>query len=77
MPLSLAEEARLGGLIELQRTHLVVRKRSVAREDFGIPDLPDESAAVLADRLLSNDASPDDRLIREEMRSASARPSSG
>src|SRR5271166_3731982 len=55
-------------LIELQRTHLVARKRSVAREDFGIPELPDESAAVLAERLLSQDASPSDLLIREEMR---------
>jgi RNA polymerase sigma-70 factor (ECF subfamily) len=55
-------------LIELQRQHLVARKRSVAREEFGIPELPDESAAVLAERLLSQDQSPSDLLIREEMR---------
>jgi RNA polymerase sigma-70 factor (ECF subfamily) len=55
-------------LIELQRQHLVARKRSVAREDFGIPELPDESAAVLAERLLSHNTSPSDLLIREEMR---------
>jgi RNA polymerase sigma-70 factor (ECF subfamily) len=55
-------------LIELQRQHLVARKRSVAREEFGIPELPDESAAVLAERLLSQDASPSDLLIRAEMR---------
>jgi len=55
-------------LIELQRQHLVARKRSVAREEFGIPELPDESAAVLAERLLSQNSSPSDVLIREEMR---------
>jgi RNA polymerase sigma-70 factor (ECF subfamily) len=55
-------------LIELQRQHLVARKRSVAREEFGIPQLPDESAAVLAERLLSQDQSPSDVSIREEMR---------
>jgi RNA polymerase sigma-70 factor, ECF subfamily len=55
-------------LIELQRQHLVARKRSVAREEFGIPELPDESAAVLAERLLSHNSSPSDALIREEMR---------
>jgi RNA polymerase sigma-70 factor (ECF subfamily) len=55
-------------LIELQRLHLVARKRSVAREEFGLPELPDESAAILAERLLSQDASPSDLLIRAEMR---------
>jgi RNA polymerase sigma-70 factor (ECF subfamily) len=55
-------------LIELQRQHLVARKRSVAREEFGIPKLPDESAAILAERLLSQDSSPSDLLIRAEMR---------
>jgi RNA polymerase sigma-70 factor (ECF subfamily) len=55
-------------LIELQRKHLVARKRSVAREQFGIPELPDESAAGLAERLMSNGSSPSDCLIREEMR---------
>jgi RNA polymerase sigma-70 factor (ECF subfamily) len=55
-------------LIELQRKHLVARKRSVAREQFGIPELPDESAAVLAERLMNNGSSPSARLIREEMR---------
>jgi RNA polymerase sigma-70 factor (ECF subfamily) len=55
-------------LIELQRQHLVARKRSVAREEFGIPELPDESAAVLAERLLSQNTSPSDLMIREEMR---------
>jgi RNA polymerase sigma-70 factor (ECF subfamily) len=55
-------------LIELQRQHLVARKRSVGREEFGIPELPDESAAVLAERLLSRDTNPSDRLIHEEMK---------
>jgi RNA polymerase sigma-70 factor (ECF subfamily) len=55
-------------LIELQRQHLVARKRSVAREEFGIPELPDESAAVLAERLLSQNTSPSNLMIREEMR---------
>src|SRR5208337_389551 len=59
-------------LIELQRTHLVARKRSVAREDFGIPELPDASAAVLAERLLSQDASPVDSA--DPRRDASAGP---
>ncbi len=40
----------------------------MAREDFGITELPDESAAVLVERLLSQDASPVDGMIREEMR---------
>jgi RNA polymerase sigma-70 factor (ECF subfamily) len=55
-------------LIELQRQHLLARKRSVAREEFGISQLPDESAAVLAERLLSQDQSPSDVLLREELR---------
>jgi RNA polymerase sigma-70 factor (ECF subfamily) len=55
-------------LIELQRIHLIAGKRSVAREDAGIPMLPDESAAVLAERLLSRDPTPSDAAIRAEMR---------
>src|SRR3954471_4708020 len=55
-------------LIELQRQHLVARKRSVAREEFGIPELADGAAAVLPDRLRARNSSPSDLLIREEMR---------
>jgi RNA polymerase sigma-70 factor (ECF subfamily) len=55
-------------LIELQRQHLIARKRSVARESFLDPGLSDESAAALAERLVSRGTSPSGRMIRQELR---------
>jgi RNA polymerase sigma-70 factor (ECF subfamily) len=54
-------------LAELHRRHIQARKRSITREEHGKPDLPDESALALADRLLSRGSSPSARLHRQEV----------
>jgi RNA polymerase sigma-70 factor (ECF subfamily) len=54
-------------LVKVQRRHLQAR-RSVAREDRGVPDLPDESALELAGRLIAPRTSPSSHLAREERR---------
>jgi RNA polymerase sigma-70 factor (ECF subfamily) len=54
-------------LVQLHRWHLRTGKRSVSREEAGLP-LPDESAAQLADRLASQSSSPSARLRRAELR---------
>jgi RNA polymerase sigma-70 factor (ECF subfamily) len=55
-------------LIELHRRHLYAQKRSVRREEPDFLDLPDESAAQLAQRLLAPGSSPSERMLREERR---------
>jgi RNA polymerase sigma-70 factor (ECF subfamily) len=64
-------------LIELHRRHVRAQRRSVTREERWEPPLPDESAMVLAERLVGRASSPSSRLRREEtcarVRSALAR----
>jgi RNA polymerase sigma-70 factor (ECF subfamily) len=55
-------------LIDLHRRHLLAGRRSVAREELPIPQLPDESACELVHRLFARDSSPSARLEREEVR---------
>ncbi|HEY2158204.1 MAG TPA: sigma-70 family RNA polymerase sigma factor [Isosphaeraceae bacterium] len=56
-------------LLLLHRHHIEARRRSVDREHspFG-PQLPDASAACLADRLIAGGTSPSGHLVREEVR---------
>jgi RNA polymerase sigma-70 factor (ECF subfamily) len=54
-------------LLELHRHHGRAR-RSVAREEPEGLDLPDESVAVLAERLAANGTSPSRNLLRRELR---------
>ncbi|HEV3078235.1 MAG TPA: sigma-70 family RNA polymerase sigma factor [Gemmataceae bacterium] len=56
---------RLG---ELHRRHVQALKRSVRREEPWAPPLPDESAMVLADKLMGRGSSPSARLRRHELR---------
>jgi RNA polymerase sigma-70 factor (ECF subfamily) len=61
---------RLAGerILRLQRQHLWSQKRGVGREEAqGFP-LPDESARVLAERLVASGTTPSRHLIREESR---------
>jgi RNA polymerase sigma-70 factor (ECF subfamily) len=53
-------------LAELHRRHVGARKRTVLREERWEPELPDESAAQLADRLAGRTTSPSARLARAE-----------
>jgi RNA polymerase sigma-70 factor (ECF subfamily) len=55
-------------LIELQRRHVGAARRSVAREEPGVLNLPDESAAELAERLVDHASSPSEHALREELR---------
>jgi RNA polymerase sigma-70 factor (ECF subfamily) len=55
-------------LVDLHRRHVKSRRRSVAREERSVPDLPDESTLLLVERLLDNGTSPSRRLIRAEQR---------
>src|SRR5262245_59089628 len=55
-------------LVEAHRRHLHAGRRSVTREVPGSVPLPDESAALLADRLVARGSSPSRRLIRAELR---------
>jgi RNA polymerase sigma-70 factor (ECF subfamily) len=54
-------------LIELHRRHLRAKKRSVRREVAGVFDLPEDSAAKLASRLLAGGPSPNGHLVRAEL----------
>jgi RNA polymerase sigma-70 factor (ECF subfamily) len=54
-------------LVKARRRHLQAR-HSVAREDPGIPDLPDDSARELAGRLIAPGTSPSSHLARAEWR---------
>jgi RNA polymerase sigma-70 factor (ECF subfamily) len=55
-------------LVDLQRRHLTAQRRSVLREAAWDAELPDASAAVLADRLVGSGTSPSRRLIQAELR---------
>ncbi len=55
-------------LSKLRRHHLGAQRRSVEREEAGDWNLPDESTAILADRLLARDSSPSQQILREEQR---------
>jgi RNA polymerase sigma-70 factor (ECF subfamily) len=50
------------------RRHLRAKKRSVRLEEPGFLDLPEDSAAELASRLVDTGSSPSQRLLREEVR---------
>jgi RNA polymerase sigma-70 factor (ECF subfamily) len=55
-------------LAALYRRHVRVRGRSVLREEPGVLNLPDESAAELAARLITSTSSPSQQAIRREVR---------
>jgi RNA polymerase sigma-70 factor (ECF subfamily) len=55
-------------LAALHRRHVRARGRSVLREEPGLLDLPDESAAELAARLVTSSTSPTQRALRHELR---------
>jgi RNA polymerase sigma-70 factor (ECF subfamily) len=55
-------------LVDLHRRHIQAQRRSVTREECPDADLPDASAAILADRLAGSGTSPSRRLIRAELR---------
>ncbi len=55
-------------LVTLHRRHIRSRGRSVLREEPGLLDLPDESAAELAARLVTSSTSPTQRALRHEQR---------
>jgi RNA polymerase sigma-70 factor (ECF subfamily) len=55
-------------LIDLQRTHLRAKRRSVSREERGVLSLPDESVAALAGSLVDAQGDPHEALVREELR---------
>ncbi len=52
----------------LHRRHVWARGRSVLREEPGVLNLPDESAAELAARLVTSSTSPTHRALRQEQR---------
>lgn len=53
-------------IIQFHRRHLGAQKRNVTREERLDLPLPDESAMLLADRLLASGTSPSQRLVRDE-----------
>lgn len=55
-------------LATLHRRHIRARGRSVLREEPGLLDLPDESAAELAARLVTSSTSPTQRALQQEQR---------
>ena len=55
-------------LLKCHRAHLRVQKRSVGREEPRELALPEESAVLLAHRLIAAGTSPSRRLIRDELR---------
>jgi RNA polymerase sigma-70 factor (ECF subfamily) len=55
-------------LVKIHRRHLHTHRRSARREEPGVLNLPDESAAELAQRLVSSGSSPSRQLLRAEMR---------
>jgi RNA polymerase sigma-70 factor (ECF subfamily) len=52
----------------LQRSHVRAQRRSVLREEAGVLNLPDESAAELAARLVTSSTSPTQRALQQERR---------
>jgi RNA polymerase sigma-70 factor (ECF subfamily) len=61
---------RLAGerLAKLHRRHLAAQKRSATREQQHAPGLPDKSAQMLAQRLVSSNTSPSQHAVRAEHR---------
>src|SRR5262249_23485704 len=55
-------------LLKWHRAHIRAQKRSVGRERPGDLALPEESAVLLAHRLIAAGTSPSRRLIRDELR---------
>jgi RNA polymerase sigma-70 factor (ECF subfamily) len=55
-------------LVQLHRRHVRTGKRSVAREEAGVLDFPEDSAAELVARLVAAEASPSSHLLWEELR---------
>jgi RNA polymerase sigma-70 factor (ECF subfamily) len=55
-------------LVTLHRRHVRATGRSVLREEPGLLNLPDESAAELAARLVTSSTSPTHRALRQEQR---------
>jgi RNA polymerase sigma-70 factor (ECF subfamily) len=55
-------------LAALHRRHVRARSRSILREEPARPSLPDESAAELAERLVTSATSPTQHAVRQEMR---------
>jgi RNA polymerase sigma-70 factor (ECF subfamily) len=55
-------------LVELHRRHILAQKRSVTREEGPSLPLTDESAVLLAERLLARGGNPVYELVREEVR---------
>jgi RNA polymerase sigma-70 factor (ECF subfamily) len=55
-------------LATLHRRHVKAKKRSVRREEPGVLALPEESAALLAERLVTSATSPTQVAVREELR---------
>jgi RNA polymerase sigma-70 factor (ECF subfamily) len=53
-------------MVTLHRRHVKAARRSVQREEPGLMELPDESLANLAERLVSVTTSPSNRLLRKE-----------
>ena len=53
-------------LIQCHRRHLGTQKRDVSRTERLDRPLPDESAALLADRLAASGTSPSQRMVRDE-----------
>ncbi len=55
-------------LVTLRRRHVRARGRSVLREEPGLLNLPDESAAELVARLATLSTNPTQRALRKELR---------
>jgi RNA polymerase sigma-70 factor, ECF subfamily len=54
-------------IVDLHRRHVKAGKRSVTREEPDVLQLPDESAAQLASRLIDPGVSPSEHVVREEL----------
>jgi RNA polymerase sigma-70 factor (ECF subfamily) len=55
-------------LATLHRRHVRAQRRTVRREEPGMLNLPDESAAELAGRLVDSASSPTQHVVRQELR---------
>jgi RNA polymerase sigma-70 factor (ECF subfamily) len=53
-------------LVDLRRRHVRTQRRSIRREELSLPDVPDESALELVQRLYARGSSPSARLQRHE-----------
>jgi RNA polymerase sigma-70 factor (ECF subfamily) len=54
-------------LTALYRRHVRAQKRSVRREEPDVLDMPEDSVAKLASRLVNSGSAPDQRLLRKEL----------